>query len=99
MRGRLISGAVAFCVAMALAAAPTVGSAQAESDALAALAAGEYEDAIDDLERLTSRSGGSVTAHRAFVHALSVVGRYEEAEDAARAGASEHGTALAKRAR
>ena len=85
----------AFLLALAL--APSVAAplaAQAEASALAALASGEYDDAIRQLRRLARDRDATVTAHRAFARALAEVGRYEEAEEAARDGADRHGAAL-----
>ena len=60
--------------------------AQAEEEAFAALSAGEYDAAIRQLQRLAATRDATVRAHQGLVRALSEVGRYEEAERAARAG-------------
>lgn len=75
-----------------LAAPPLV--AQAEEEALAALVSGEYEDAIRQLRRLARGRDASPAIHRALARGLSHVGRYEEAEEAARDGRERHGAAL-----
>ena len=69
--------------------------AQAEEEAFAALSAGEYDAAIRQLQRLAATRDATVRAHQGLVRALSEVGRYEEAERAARAGVAEKGSALA----
>ncbi len=82
---------------LALAIAPSVAAplaAQAEASALAALESGEYDDAIRQLRRLARDRDGTVAAHRALVHALAKVGRYDEAEAAARDGRDRHGAAI-----
>ena len=82
---------------LALAIATSVGAplaAQAEADALAALASGEYDDAIRQLRRLARDRDATVAVHRALARALADVGRYEEAEEAARDGRDRHGAAL-----
>jgi tetratricopeptide (TPR) repeat protein len=56
-----------------------------EGAARGALREGRYEDAISAFRALTGRDGGgSVAARRGLVYALSAVGRYDEAETAAR---------------
>ena len=85
----------AFLVALAI--APSVAAplaAQAEASAIAALASGEYDDAIRQLRRLARGRDATVAVHRALARALSQVGRYEEAEEAARDGRDRHGAAL-----
>ena len=82
---------------LALAIAPSVAAplaAQAEADALAALESGEYDDAIRQLRRLARGRDATVAVHRALARALAEVGRYEEAEEAARDGRDRHGAAL-----
>ncbi|MYH49319.1 MAG: tetratricopeptide repeat protein [Gammaproteobacteria bacterium] len=82
---------------LALAIAPSVAAplaAQAEASALAALESGEYDDAIRQLRRLARGRDATVTVHRALARALALVGRYEEAEEAARDGRDRHGAAL-----
>ena len=84
-------------VLLALAIAPSVAAplaAQAEASALAALASGEYDDAIRELRRLAGRRDATVAVHRSLTRALAQVGRYEEAEGAARDGRDLHGAAL-----
>ena len=82
---------LALCLAPSLA-APL--AAQAEASALAALASGKYDDAIGQLRRLARGRDASVAVHRALVRGLAEVGRYEEAEEAARDGRERHGAAL-----
>jgi len=82
---------------LALAITPSVAAplaAQAEADALAAMASGEYDDAIRQLRRLARGRDATVAVHRALASALARVGRYEEAEEAARDGRDRHGAAL-----
>ena len=85
----------AFLLAIAI--APSVAAplaAQAEASALAALASGEYDDAIRQLRRLARGRDATVAVHRALARALALVGRYEEAEEAARDGRDRYGAAL-----
>lgn len=85
----------AFLLAIAI--APSVAAplaAQAEASALAALESGEYDDAIRQLRRLARGRDATVAVHRALASALARVGRYEEAEEAARDGRDRHGAAL-----
>ena len=89
------SARVAFLLALATApclAAPL--AAQDEASALAALASGEYDDAIGQLRRLARGRDANVAVHRALARGLAEVGRYEEAEEAARDGRERHGAAL-----
>lgn len=82
---------------LALAIAPSVAAplaAQTEEAAMAALASGEYRDAIRQLQRLAGRRDATVAVHRALARSLAEVGRYEEAEEAARDGRERHGAAL-----
>ena len=82
---------------LALAIAPSVAAplaAQAEASALAALESGEYDDAIRQLRRLARGRDATVAVHRALARALALVGRYEEAEEAARDGRDRYGAAL-----
>ena len=82
---------------LALAIAPCVEAplaAQDEASALAALASGEYDDAIGQLRRLARGRDANVAVHRALARGLAEVGRYEEAEEAARDGRERHGAAL-----
>ncbi|MXY32441.1 MAG: tetratricopeptide repeat protein [Gammaproteobacteria bacterium] len=85
----------AFLLAIAI--APSVAAplaAQAEASALAALESGEYDDAIRQLRRLARGRDGTVAVHRALVRALAEVGRYDEAEEAARDGRDRHAAEL-----
>lgn len=85
----------AFLLAIAI--APSVAAplaAQAEASALAALESGEYDDAIRQLRRLARGGDATVAVHRALASALARVGRYEEAEAAARDGRDRHGAAI-----
>ena len=85
----------AFLLAIAI--APSVAAplaAQAEASALAALESGEYDDAIRQLRRLARGRDASVAVHRALASALARVGRYEEAEAAARDGRDRHSAAI-----
>ncbi|MYC97632.1 MAG: tetratricopeptide repeat protein [Gammaproteobacteria bacterium] len=85
----------AFLLAIAI--APSVAAplaAQAEASALAALESGEYDDAIRQLRRLARGRDATVAVHRALVRALAEVGRYDEAEAAARDGRDRHGAAI-----
>ncbi|MCY4648405.1 MAG: tetratricopeptide repeat protein [Gammaproteobacteria bacterium] len=89
------SARAAFLLALAIApyvAAPL--AAQDEASALAALASGEYDDAIGQLRRLARGRDANVAVHRALARSLAEVGRYEEAEEAARDGRERHGAAL-----
>lgn len=82
---------------LALAVAPCLAAplaAQAEASALAALASGEYDDAIRQLRRLARASDSGVAVQRALARGLAEVGRYEEAEEAARDGRDRFGAAL-----
>ena len=82
---------------LALAIAPSAAAplaAQAEASALAALESGEYDDAIRQLRRLARGRDATVAVHRALARALALVGRYEEAEEAARDGRDRYGAAL-----
>ena len=91
------SVAVRAAVLLALSVASVVAvplRAQTGEDALAALASGEYDDAIRQLRRLARDDDAPVAVHRALVRALAEVGRYEEAEKAARDGRERHGAAL-----
>ena len=92
-------GFVVFCAAVlsapffvSVAAAPV--AAQTEEAALAALAGGEYEDAIRQLRRLARGRDATPAVHRALARGLARVGRYDEAEEAARDGRARHGVAL-----
>lgn len=85
----------AFLIALSLAPSMTAPlAAQSEEAALAALAGGEYDDAIRQLRRLGRARDATPAVHRALVRALAQVGRYEEAEEAARDGRGRHGAAL-----
>ncbi len=83
---------------LALCLAPFAGgvglAAQAREEALAALASGEYDQAIRQLGRLARGRDATVATHRALARALAEVGRHEEAEAAARDGRERHGAAL-----
>ncbi|MDQ6831620.1 MAG: tetratricopeptide repeat protein [Gemmatimonadota bacterium] len=57
-------------------------------NAESALRAGKHDDAIAALRDLTASPAATARARRAYVHALSEVGRYDEAESAARTGDS-----------
>jgi len=70
-------------VAACLTSAPPA-SAQTEAEARAALRAGDYDQAMRDLQRLVRADPASVTARRSLVEALMVRGRYDDAESAAR---------------
>jgi tetratricopeptide (TPR) repeat protein len=70
-------------VAACLTSAPSA-SAQTEAEARAALRAGDYDQAMRDLQRLVRADPASVTARRSLVEALMVRGRYDDAEAAAR---------------
>ncbi len=88
------SARVAALLALSLAACAAAPlGAQTGEDALEALAGGAYDDAIRQLRRLV-RGDAPVAIHRALVRALAEVGRYEEAEEAARDGRERHGAAL-----
>lgn len=89
----LVRAALFLALATALSVAPPL-AAQAEANALAALASGEYDDAIRQLRRLARDRAATVAVHRALARALGEVGRYEEAEEAARDGRDRHGPAL-----
>ncbi len=94
-RGSRAACALALVV-LALASPPAVAlaAAQTEEAALAALASGEYDDAIRQLRRLARGREATATVHRALVRALAEVGRYQDAEAAARDGRDRHGAAL-----
>ncbi len=92
-------GPMVVCAAVLLvlpfaspAAAPL--AAQSEEAALAALASGEYDDAIRQLRRLARGRDAAPAIHRALARGLAQVGRYEEAEETARDGRERHGAAL-----
>lgn len=92
-------GPMVVCAAVLLvlpfaspAAAPL--AAQTGEDALAAMASGEYDDAIRQLRRLARGRDAAPAIHRALARGLAQVGRYEEAEEAARNGRERHGAAL-----
>ena len=92
-------GFVALCAAVLLAPsvafpAPAPLVAQTAEAALAALASGEYDDAIGQLRRLARGRDASVAVHRALARGLAELGRYQEAEAAARDGRERHGAAL-----
>ena len=80
--------------ALASPAAVALAAAQTEEAALAVLASGEYDDAIRQLRRLSRGREATATVHRALVRALAEVGRYQDAEEAARVGRDRHGAAL-----
>ena len=88
----------ALCAAVALALIPAPWApalaAQTEEEAVAALARGEYDDALGQLRRLARRPDATVAVHRALARGLARVGRYEDAEEAARRGRERHGPAL-----
>ncbi len=88
-----VRAALLLALATALSVAPPL-AAQAEANALAALESGEYDDAIRQLRRLARDRAATVAVHRALARALAEVGRYEEAEEAARDGRDRHGAAL-----
>lgn len=73
-------------------AAPLAG--QSLEDARAALRTGAYEDAIRSLYRLHRGGASDPEVTVALVEALSAVGRYSDAEDAARTGVDRHGAEL-----
>lgn len=88
-----VRAALLLALATALSVAAPL-AAQAEANALAALASGEYDDAIRQLRRLARDRAATVAVHRALARGLAEVGRYEEAEEAARDGRDRHGAAL-----
>lgn len=88
-----VRAALLLALATALSVAAPL-AAQAEANALAALASGEYDDAIRQLRRLARDRAATVAVHRALARGLAEVGRYEEAEEAARDGRVRHGAAL-----
>ena len=83
-------------LALLLTVPPAAGpvAAQTEEAALAALASGEYDDAIRQLRRLARGRDATPAVHRALARGLAEVGRHDEAEAAARAGRERHGAAL-----
>ena len=93
-RPAALSTAVLLALALASPAAVAAVAAQTEEAALAALASGEYDDAIRQLRRLARGRDATATAHRALVRGLAEVGRYQEAEESARDGRGRHGAAL-----
>lgn len=88
-----VRAALLLALATALSVAAPL-AAQAEANALAALASGEYDDAIRQLRRLARDRAATVAVHRALARGLAEVGRYGEAEEAARDGRDRHGAAL-----
>ena len=74
-------------LALSLFACPTA-CAQQPGDGTAALRAGQYEAAIAAFSRAATADSSSARAHRGLVRALREVGRYDEAETAARRAAS-----------
>ena len=97
MRARVIyEPAAGLLLALALAAAAPAAplAAQTGETALSALATGDYDTAVRQLQRLAGRRDASADIHRALVRALCEVGRYAEAEEAAREGRDRHGAAL-----
>lgn len=88
-----VRAALLLALATALSVAAPL-AAQAEANALAALASGEYDDAIRQLRRLARDRAATVAVDRALARGLAEVGRYEEAERAARDGRDRHGAAL-----
>ncbi len=71
---------------------PSACAMQAPDDATrlknaeSALHAGKYDDAIAALKELTASPAATARARRTLVRALAEVGRYDDAESAARAG-------------
>jgi tetratricopeptide (TPR) repeat protein len=70
---------------VALLALPACAQSDARQDPFAALRAGRYDEAIEGLRGLAANSDDA-RIHRALVEALMDVGRYDDAERAARAG-------------
>jgi tetratricopeptide (TPR) repeat protein len=69
-------------------------SAQTSEDALQALRTGEYQEAVSSFRRLARSEDGTPSDYRGWVRALSALGRYEEAEEAARTGVARLGSEL-----
>ncbi|HEX7049957.1 MAG TPA: tetratricopeptide repeat protein [Longimicrobiales bacterium] len=88
-----MKGTLALAIALAVSlTAPACAQQPDAASAAAALREGRYDDAIAAYTRLVD-DGGGIAARRGLVRALMAVGRYDEAERAARAG-----TALAAKA-
>ncbi len=85
-----------FCLAAVLvtAACDTAGAAQAPDDAAEAFRSGEYAQAISAYRSLVRSDAAPPGHHIGLVRALMAVGRYEDAEDAARDGVGRHGAEL-----
>jgi tetratricopeptide (TPR) repeat protein len=87
-RGRLKSGVVAV-VLLGLLVTPVRAWAQRSvQDGVAALRAGRYQAAISIFQALATSPAATPAARRGWVRSLLAVGRYADAESAARAGAS-----------
>lgn len=71
----------------ASACSPDAGGAQTLSEARAALRSGAYEEAVGAYGALVAADRASHEARRGLVDALVVLGRLDEAEEAARGGA------------
>ncbi|MGH7720863.1 MAG: tetratricopeptide repeat protein [Gemmatimonadaceae bacterium] len=95
MRAARFSAALLLCLAWLV---PAGCDGQAAGDpatrlaqASIALRTGKYEQAITAFESLANAHGASVEAQRGLVEALSEVGRYDDAETAARRYVSDGG--------
>lgn len=71
------------------------GADATPQSAAEALAAGRYEEAIAAFTALAAAPGAPAAVHRGLVDALTAVGRYDDAADAARRGEESAGPALA----
>ena len=79
---------------LAVSAPPSPLAGQSPDDALTALRAGEYDDAIRAYRRLAHGDTPLPEYHVGLVRALSAVGGYDDAEAAAREGVERHGVEL-----
>ncbi len=87
--GRL--GRLCLAAVLVAAACDTAGAAQAPDEALEALRSGEYDRAIAAYRSLVRAESAPPDHHIGLVRALMAVGRYDDAEEAARDGVGRHG--------
>jgi tetratricopeptide (TPR) repeat protein len=89
-------GAVILVAVACLSLLPPGLCAQSTDEARAALFHGDYERAISDYRTLVRRGADFPAADRGLVAALSAVGRYDDAEAAARASIRAHSASAAE---
>lgn len=83
-------GGISLSVLACMPLAPPRLHAQTIAEARSALHGGEYEEAISDYRKLVRGGADYPAAERGLVSSLSVVGRYDDAEQAARAAIDAH---------